>query len=554
MKALPFIISLILITSCSRHSQGEREDVVSDGETFFKMTVERLPDMNEPRGSHRTVVIGDEIVVLGGQTDGFKPLETAEYYADGAWHTVGMVYPHVNGFAARLVDGRILLGGGSSEVFGIGQSWGAEIYDPQSHSFSSAGIMTEKRALSSALTLPDSSVVIAGNWYADDSWETWTPEGGFAGGGKLSPGWSCPFILPASKNDIIIFGSIDSQGNDTLGALAHLSGEIEYVPLLEEWRLSHNYFFFPENLQIADYTYLIPAVSRLGNAAAVIRIAGSEFSLLEMEKPLPTKCPDGNPIEWSHLQADRPSRIAWMQGFVPETGCIVFARIAYDATFDGGKASYTLFYADNPGDIPGGAARLMSGGRMVLAGGVAWEKGEIPIRVDNFKTLSSAFIFHTEPTQKAAFPYAAILAIVAALAVAALACVLALRRKKTAETAIPAEEGRLTRNLMEQMSALIEEKQLYRQKNLRITDVASELATNKTYVSILLNNLSGESFTSMITRYRVEYAQKLLREHPDMLLDEVADESGFSSRTSFFRNFKAVTGMTPQEWKTKKDV
>ena len=92
---------------------------------------------------------------------------------------------------------------------------------------------------------------------------------------------------------------------------------------------------------------------------------------------------------------------------------------------------------------------------------------------------------------------------------------------------------------------------LYLRKNLRISDVASELATNKTYVSAILNSLSGEKFTSMITRHRIEYAQRLMREHPDMLLDDVADESGFSSRTSFFRNFKALTGMTPQEWKNK---
>jgi AraC-like DNA-binding protein len=37
-----------------------------------------------------------------------------------------------------------------------------------------------------------------------------------------------------------------------------------------------------------------------------------------------------------------------------------------------------------------------------------------------------------------------------------------------------------------------------------------------------------------------------------MILDEVAEESGFSSRTTFFRNFKALTGMTPQEWKKQK--
>jgi len=73
-------------------------------------------------------------------------------------------------------------------------------------------------------------------------------------------------------------------------------------------------------------------------------------------------------------------------------------------------------------------------------------------------------------------------------------------------------------------------------------------------VSALLNNLSGEKFTSLITRYRIEYAQRLMREHPDMLMDEVAEESGFSSEVTFYRNFKARTGQTPNEWlNTQKD-
>ena len=151
---------------------------------------------------------------------------------------------------------------------------------------------------------------------------------------------------------------------------------------------------------------------------------------------------------------------------------------------------------------------------------------------------------------KSGMPLWAILAII--LGMVCIAVIVILRGRRSGSADALAEEGRITRNLKEEMSALIEEKELYRRKNLRITDVASELATNKTYVSILLNNMSGESFTSMITRYRVQYAQKLLREHPDMILDEVAEESGFSSRTTFFRNFKALTGKTPQEWKKQK--
>ena len=541
------IFAIILLVSCTQAGTGGRVITAPDGTQWQQMSVERLPDLNVPRANHRTLLIGDEVLVFGGHTDGFKPIETAEYYAGGAWHTLPMVYPHPNGFAAKLPDGRILMGGGSAEAFGIGRSFGAEIYNPAAHSFTSVGIMSVRRTLSSALTMPDGSLLIAGNWQTDDSWETWTPEGGFVKGGPLTPGWSTPYILPAAKDDILVFGRWDTQDQDLLGVVAHIGGGTENVPLLEEWKVSANYFYFPENLQIADYTYVIPSLNA-ANEASIIKVAAGEFSLLELEEPLPTQGPDGNPLEWGHLQVDRPARLIWLQGFVPENGTICFARIAYDATFDGGKAAATYFYAENSGDFPGGAATLLPGGRMVLAGGVAWEKGAIPIKVDYFKTYSSAFIFHTEPVQPSHMRLWDLLAGILTAAGAVVATMLiSHRRRKTKE-----DESGQPRNLMEQISALIEEKQLYRRKNLRITDVASELATNKTYVSVLLNNISGESFSSLITRYRVEYACKLLREHPEMLLDDVADESGFSSRTTFFRNFKALTGMTPQDWKNKK--
>ena len=549
-RLIPILVAVSLMPAgCSPFVIGEDPVAGPDGTLWRPMSVERLPDLPVSRGGHRTLVFGDEIVLLGGHTYGFKPLESAEYYADGTWHSVPMLYSHDNGFAAKLSDGGILLGGGSPDAFGIGQSWGAEIYNPVSHSFSAAGIMSMKRAMSSALTRPDGSVVIVGNWYAGDSRETWTPDGGFVQGETLSPGWAEPYLFPASPDDIIIFGPWDPHGNRSDGLVEHLGGQVEQEPLLEGCYLQANYYVLPEDLQIAEYTYLFPMLHP-DSTSVILKVASGQFSLLEVNPPLPVAGPDGQAIMWGLLQVDRPARLLWVQGMDSVTGRLYFARINYDATFDGGKASAAYYYIEQPGGFPSGCAKLLPGGRFVLAGGNGWEEGSFPILVDNFNTFSSVYLLYSELQQKACLPiWAYALGAVVIAGCIVLIISLSRKRKKDAEKAVSPEDNSLTLNLMEQISALIEEKELYRRKNLRITDLASELATNKTYVSLLLNNISGTSFTNIVNGYRIRHAQDLMQAHPDMLLEDIASESGFSSYTSFYRNFKAVTGMTPQDWK-----
>jgi len=537
---------------------GDGDDTL----VWHQLIVERLPDLNTPRGSHRTVVIGDEVVVLGGHTDGFKPLETAEYYSNGEWHTVSMVYPHENGFAALLRDGRIFLGGGSPEAFGIGQSWGAEIYDPALHTFTSAGIMSAKRAMSSALTRPDSSVLIVGNWHAGDCFETWSAEDGFVPGAPLSPGWAEPYILPASSDDIIVFGPWDTRGNSCGGRVDHLGGEIGHVPLLEEWLPDANYYVFPENCQIADYTYLLPVRNRISNETAILKVASGEFSLLEMDEPLPINGPDGTSIGWGSLQVDRPARLIWVQGLNPVSGGICIARIDYDATFDGGKASTTLFHADIPGGFPKGFAHLLPGGRLFLAGGTSWKEGTLPVETDNFKTFASVYVFHTGApvagqSRIPAWPF-----IVGLLVIGGSIALILNRKKKTVPSVLPdpadtqSEElvRKLNADILQEIDRLILEKELFKQKDLRISDIASLLATNQTYVSVLVNSLSGNNFASLIGGYRIRYAQELMRQHPDMPHADVAEAAGFSSRTTFLRTFKAQTGQSPTEWKKQEGL
>lgn len=539
------VAAVILSAGCSAPQSEWHPVTAPDGRQWQPMRVERIANLHVPRGGHNTIVAGGEIVVIGGLTDGYKLMESAEYYSGGSWHTVPMLYPHVNGFLTPLPDGRILLGGGSQEDFGIGQSWGMEIYDPVAHTFTPVGIMSEKRAQCNALTLPDGSVLIAGNWYAPDSYETWRPDGGSQPGEALTPGWCRPYLFQASPNDVIAFGPIDTRGDSNAGLVCRLGSGTQHVQMLDDWLFFINEYYTPEDLRIADYTYLVPAQNKVTGEGAIFKVASGEFSFLELKEPLPKEGPGGNLIGWTMLEVDRTASTIWLQG-LDNVGRLCFAKIGYESTFDGGKASTELYYAEIPGGFPSNCARLLPDGGMIMAGGNAWNGDGAPVINDYFKTYSSAYILHTEQ-QKAEVPPWAIVA--AILAVGIVVLLILLLRRKPREQPVPEEEGRDPNNLMDQISDLIQKKELWRRKDLRISDLASEMATNKTYVSLLINNISGSSFTNIVNGYRIRHAQELMREHPDMLLDDVAADSGFSSYTSFYRNFKAVTGLTPQEWK-----
>ena len=112
-----------------------------------KLTIERLPDLNLPRFSHNVFYAGNELTVVGGHTSGFVRTPTAEYYEDGAWHLLNTVYPHDNGIAVVLDEGkRVLLAGGHEKNLGIGQTYEVEIYYPGTHSFEGFGCLDRNRA------------------------------------------------------------------------------------------------------------------------------------------------------------------------------------------------------------------------------------------------------------------------------------------------------------------------------------------------------------------------------------------------------------------------
>jgi AraC-like DNA-binding protein len=103
--------------------------------------------------------------------------------------------------------------------------------------------------------------------------------------------------------------------------------------------------------------------------------------------------------------------------------------------------------------------------------------------------------------------------------------------------------------LSRRLKQLMEEEQLFRQKDLHITDIAIHLGSNRTYVSNYINQELGLSFSDYINQYRIGYAQNMMTDSASAFsMLEISEQSGFANEVSFYRNFKKITGTTPNRW------
>jgi len=98
-----------------------------------------------------------------------------------------------------------------------------------------------------------------------------------------------------------------------------------------------------------------------------------------------------------------------------------------------------------------------------------------------------------------------------------------------------------------QLLRLFEKEQAFKNPDLKITDIAIQLYTNRTYISTLINTEYSCSFSTFVNQYRVEEAKKVLLDNVNnnFSLEYIATLAGFGSLHSFIRVFKDVTGSTP---------
>ena len=549
---------------------------------------ERLPDLNTPREGHAVFCAGGELMVAGGHTNGFVPTATAEYLSGSEWHQLPMTYIHDHGTALVLRSGRVLLAGGGKEEMGVGQTYGVEMYDPVNHSFTGFGCLNQKRTLASAMELDSGQVVITGNWYDGDDIEMFDGQKFFTSVKPVSVGRVVPYLFRMSQGDVLILSDRDPHDHlsDTI-VVDRLHGEPFTVPLLQQWKpLTYNAPTTADAGFIGDeaegrFAYLMAVRNfertrekpelkgQPAGQMAVVLVEDTVFTQLPTVCPIPMMSPlDGaGPILYDrgYIVADRRAKLAYLCG-VDKDKRLYVVGIGYTER----PAPLTLYYTDPLPDCGFYVPALTPQGNLAIIGGSSKKDYDS----DNFTPTASAWLIplgQQDGVTSAANHWPAsllwwLLAVVAVLLVS-VSVVVYRRRKKAV---LPARQTECmdsreelsepesspvnsSEDLLERICQLMDERQLFRNSELKAADVAVELGTNSRYVSDCIRACRGITFTQFVNEYRVGYVQRLLRQHPDLKVVEVYASAGFTSERSFFRIFKDVTGMTTSEWLSRND-
>jgi len=102
--------------------------------------------------------------------------------------------------------------------------------------------------------------------------------------------------------------------------------------------------------------------------------------------------------------------------------------------------------------------------------------------------------------------------------------------------------------LKTKICSTLEREKLYLNPQIRVTEIAERLCTNKNYVAQAIKLKMNKNFCQLIHYYRVREAMDIYSRNPEMSMAELAKSVGFNSMTTFNSAFSRNTGYTPAEW------
>lgn len=91
--------------------------------------------------------------------------------------------------------------------------------------------------------------------------------------------------------------------------------------------------------------------------------------------------------------------------------------------------------------------------------------------------------------------------------------------------------------------------QYYLESDLSLQSLADQVNISPHHLSQILNEKLNKSFYDYVNEQRVEYARQLLLREPHRPIVEIAFQSGYNNKNSFYNAFKRHAGTTPSDYR-----
>lgn len=109
----------------------------------------------------------------------------------------------------------------------------------------------------------------------------------------------------------------------------------------------------------------------------------------------------------------------------------------------------------------------------------------------------------------------------------------------------------LLKDYYHKLVTLVENEQLYLNPQFTIQELSSISSIPQVSISQVLNTYYDKGFYDFINQYRISHAKKLLgdqQEAANKTIAELAFESGFNTKSTFYKVFRTSEGVTPSEY------
>lgn len=102
---------------------------------------------------------------------------------------------------------------------------------------------------------------------------------------------------------------------------------------------------------------------------------------------------------------------------------------------------------------------------------------------------------------------------------------------------------------MDKLEKVIRDKELYKDPNLKLNDLATQINITPHLLSQLLNDNAGKSFSTYINEFRINEACRLISTNDRLTFEAIGYEVGYNSKSTFYAAFKKIKDTTPALFK-----